>query len=339
MTKRAFTLIELLVVIAIIAILAAILFPVFAQAKEAAKKTQSLSNFKQEGTALQIYLSDTDDVWPLSFGWDSGNSRFRMDEYHRVPGDWDNTAPFNDSVYRSDQAQFWANSMQPYTKNVQLLEQPGLPETRVAISYASQNKPPAKVSHTYNGMLHAWSGTAISEPSKLPVIWGGLWKQNRLGVARSSPTLTCDAPAPASPICRFSPTGIPQLGSTGYGSGAAYGYVWWGFGTPATYFTTWQYSRGLVMTRADSSAKFYTLNAAIAGQPSGVFSRNANDNPWSLFDPITPGAPYWMTDCHAPANAAWNPAQTAYPCFFRPDSEFAWTDAQADYCDKTGSCP
>jgi prepilin-type N-terminal cleavage/methylation domain-containing protein len=63
--KRAFTLIELLVVIAIIAILAAILFPVFAQAKAAAKATQSLSNTKQIGTAQQIYLADYDDVVPI----------------------------------------------------------------------------------------------------------------------------------------------------------------------------------------------------------------------------------------------------------------------------------
>ena len=60
--SKAFTLIELLVVIAIIAILAAILFPVFAQAKKAAKQTVSLSNMKQIGTALQIYLGDNDDV-------------------------------------------------------------------------------------------------------------------------------------------------------------------------------------------------------------------------------------------------------------------------------------
>jgi prepilin-type N-terminal cleavage/methylation domain-containing protein/prepilin-type processing-associated H-X9-DG protein len=61
-TKRAFTLIELLVVIAIIAILAAILFPVFAQAKEAAKKTQSLSNLKQIGLAWFLYNADSEDT-------------------------------------------------------------------------------------------------------------------------------------------------------------------------------------------------------------------------------------------------------------------------------------
>ena len=64
--KHAFTLIELLVVIAIIAILAAILFPVFAQAKEAAKKTMCLSNQKELGTGVQLYVNDFDDSFPMS---------------------------------------------------------------------------------------------------------------------------------------------------------------------------------------------------------------------------------------------------------------------------------
>ncbi len=64
MPRRAFTLIELLVVIAIIAILAAILFPVFAQAKEAAQRTRSLSNVKQVGTGMMLYVGDSDDRTP-----------------------------------------------------------------------------------------------------------------------------------------------------------------------------------------------------------------------------------------------------------------------------------
>jgi prepilin-type N-terminal cleavage/methylation domain-containing protein/prepilin-type processing-associated H-X9-DG protein len=64
--KKAFTLIELLVVIAIIAILAAILFPVFAQAKVAAKRTADLSNLKQNMTATLIYANDADDFLPVT---------------------------------------------------------------------------------------------------------------------------------------------------------------------------------------------------------------------------------------------------------------------------------
>jgi len=62
--KRAFTLIELLVVIAIIAILAAILFPVFSAAKEAAKRTACLSNLKQIGLASELYMQDYDFAYP-----------------------------------------------------------------------------------------------------------------------------------------------------------------------------------------------------------------------------------------------------------------------------------
>jgi prepilin-type N-terminal cleavage/methylation domain-containing protein/prepilin-type processing-associated H-X9-DG protein len=62
--RSAFTLIELLVVIAIIAILAAILFPVFAQARESARRSACLSNAKQLGTAMLMYVDDHDDTTP-----------------------------------------------------------------------------------------------------------------------------------------------------------------------------------------------------------------------------------------------------------------------------------
>ncbi len=64
--RKGFTLIELLVVIAIIAILAAILFPVFARAREQARKSTCLSNLKQLGTGTLMYVQDYDETFPVS---------------------------------------------------------------------------------------------------------------------------------------------------------------------------------------------------------------------------------------------------------------------------------
>ncbi|MBX3114631.1 MAG: prepilin-type N-terminal cleavage/methylation domain-containing protein [Fimbriimonadaceae bacterium] len=111
--RRAFTLIELLVVIAIIAILAAILFPVFAQAKQAAKKTQDLSNMKQIGTSIQIYLADYDDTYSQAYYYpnDSGSST----NGNGVGG------------YVQ-----WSGLLQPYTKNLQIFVSPGDPNGGLA---------------------------------------------------------------------------------------------------------------------------------------------------------------------------------------------------------------
>ena len=81
-TNKAFTLIELLVVIAIIAILAAILFPVFARAKEAAKKTSCLSNLYQIGIGWQLYDSDNDDVLMRVYSWDAATLVGNYDTQH-----------------------------------------------------------------------------------------------------------------------------------------------------------------------------------------------------------------------------------------------------------------
>src|SRR5450432_2755109 len=104
--KKGFTLIELLVVIAIIAILAAILFPVFAQAKAAAKKASCLSNLRQLGTATLMYLNDYDypqSVYSLDAKIDPGTGVGIL-----IPGSGDHVFTVYDALL-------------PYMKNVQIL--------------------------------------------------------------------------------------------------------------------------------------------------------------------------------------------------------------------------
>jgi prepilin-type N-terminal cleavage/methylation domain-containing protein/prepilin-type processing-associated H-X9-DG protein len=90
-SKNAFTLIELLVVIAIIAILAAILFPVFAQAREKARSASCLSNMKQLGLCITMYTQDYDELYPVGFDGDNWNG-----------------------------VGLWVQNVQPYVKNLQV---------------------------------------------------------------------------------------------------------------------------------------------------------------------------------------------------------------------------
>jgi prepilin-type N-terminal cleavage/methylation domain-containing protein/prepilin-type processing-associated H-X9-DG protein len=115
LNRRAFTLIELLVVIAIIAILAAILFPVFAQAKDAAKKTACVSNAKQTALAAMMYANDNDDVLPRH---DNNGSCTYGEPICDYP-DWGDMRPPGDNAANYDRGgsvMYWG-AIEPYHKN------------------------------------------------------------------------------------------------------------------------------------------------------------------------------------------------------------------------------
>ncbi len=103
--RKAFTLIELLVVIAIIAILAAILFPVFARARENARRTSCLSNLKQAGLAMMQYIQDYDETYPLI--------------YNSVPTGTPATDYPDGKKWANADLVFWAQSLFPYHKSTQ----------------------------------------------------------------------------------------------------------------------------------------------------------------------------------------------------------------------------
>ncbi len=129
-SRRAFTLIELLVVIAIIAILAAILFPVFAQAKVAAKKTASISNLKQLGLAQIMYAGDNEDRYSFAFNKtetlvaDQKPPDYKTNGY----GAWTWTGDPNDD---DPIGIFWTYGQltYPYHKSIAIFKDPGGPNS------------------------------------------------------------------------------------------------------------------------------------------------------------------------------------------------------------------
>ena len=123
--RSAFTLVELLVVIAIIGILAAILFPVFARARENARKTSCLSNLKQIGIGFLQYTQDYDEQGPMT---SMSGGMMSMGAYS------------------------WTTSTQPYIKSVQVFRCP----SDSAARWNAPRSPPAAPPYTTSYVFNSW---------------------------------------------------------------------------------------------------------------------------------------------------------------------------------------
>jgi prepilin-type N-terminal cleavage/methylation domain-containing protein len=284
--RGAFTLIELLVVIAIIAILAAILFPVFAQAREKARSASCLSNNKQMSMASLMYSQDYDETMPFAFGYYPGIG-WMWNYYHNVP--W-NAACTNGACgpqWTNMMQGFWMNSTQPYTKNYQVFVCPSAAKSNLIYSQASGAPANAKTSYAYNGLLHSATQASMIQPAQLPMITESNGKANFDGAGLMNPTLVCSNPNAG---CTYIPAG-------GSGNGATSG--WFGFSGPASV-----HGKGENWSYCDGHAKYKGLSVNVL-DPGRT---NFNYEPWAAYNADETPKFGWTNGYHM--------------YYFRPDMQY-----------------
>ena len=124
--QKAFTLIELLVVITIISILAAILFPVFARARENARRSSCMSNMKQIGLGIMQYVQDYDEHYPLAwYGQTADNSKTSFTQTQAgMPGSYYKTCGPDTCTNGEGYFYTWKDLIFPYVKSLQIFSCP-----------------------------------------------------------------------------------------------------------------------------------------------------------------------------------------------------------------------
>jgi len=151
LSGNGFTLIELLVVIAIISILASILFPVFARARESARRASCLSNVKQIGLAMMQYVQDYDETYPLA--------------YYPVPA---GTVMPDGQIWAGSAAApdiFWPQMLYPYHKSTQLFWCPSSKASNNSVNTGAGTGIPVPVNGQYGAnlqILPLWSTTVTT---------------------------------------------------------------------------------------------------------------------------------------------------------------------------------
>lgn len=320
-SRAAFTLIELLVVIAIISILAAILFPVFAQAKEAANRTVTLSNYKQTALATIVYTTDSDDVYPLTNALSDGSfTNMALGAFHfyaiqAVPNGWD-----VDHLVAFD-GNAWPNSIAPFVRTLDLFAAKARGPVNMAPRPGRPIKP-ALVSTTMNGLLHNFPTTAVADPSRLPLLWGGFaGEKNSEGYVTGSPALFCTS-GKAQP-CVFNPSG-PEAGYV-KPSGDVFRYT-------TNMRSMWLHGRSMIYVATDGSAKFRPQGASVrykvaagasyGGAPAYMGAKQ-DVNPSAVnMDYGDPFATYAQEGIPVDEHRCTTPgSNVSYASMFRPDLE------------------
>ena len=307
--KRGFTLIELLVVIAIIAILAAILFPVFAQAREKARQSACISNNKQLAGAIIMYTQDYDQTYPLSRALTNVPGVGLTWQYQiDVPAN----ARTNNPTYVEQISSGWANSIQPYAKNYNILICPSatkeVPFANTAPGGGLSIHPFINVSYTYNGELQQVIQSSIVSVATVPLFHEGRGRSYVRGYAASNPILDCADP---TLTCKYVPKPDPNssacAGSAGDGStggGGDDGGGGTGSSNPVNgskshgykYGATAEvHAQGVTMAFADGHAKYkhFSTHDTNLNQPT-----DANIEPWAIYDANQMPTYYWGDGCH-----------------------------------------
>jgi len=286
---RGFTLIELLVVIAIIAILAAILFPVFAQAREKARQSSCISNAKQMALATLQYVQDYDETFPFGYGtngsvWNtSGGVPFVGD----TPANW-RTANAN---WVGGMSQYWSNAVQPYTKNFGVVLCPSASTVLDLGGVQAAGQPgPVSQSLTYNGLLQGFPLAGATAPTTVPLVTESFGKGNLKGFQAPNPFLRCQANnLPCVYISSASGCSAANNGQTSN---------WFGFIARAGV-----HGNGQTFGYLDGHVKYKVFSLGI--QAPGL--TDPLHEPWARYDANGFPSAVWKDSCHV--------------YYFRPDVE------------------
>jgi prepilin-type N-terminal cleavage/methylation domain-containing protein/prepilin-type processing-associated H-X9-DG protein len=242
---NGFTLIELLVVIAIIALLAAILFPVFAQAREKAREAVCLSNVKQIGLAVRMYVQDYDETFPIFHAYNS----------HPGPGE-----PGHKGVEAE---------IEPYTKSRDLFRCPdddGSPFQRVDVPGAGTYRDAYGSSYRFGSACY----TVVGGPD------GSFQNNAPVDPDPTHLTVVRDASFQYPAETRLMRDEmLPWFAQDRDPGGQKYGYV----GATPSYFSPW-HPRGGGFVFADGHAKFITSEDAFRKMRATPDGRTYDDGCW-----------------------------------------------------------